>query len=124
MNHSRNLLELLIAIAIYMVVLIGSLKALNFIDIQWLKIVVSLTPMLPALAIAYVIIQQFKRFDELQQKIQLHALGMSFVGTSLITFSYGFLENVGFPKLTMFVIWPMMAVLWSIATAVGTWKYR
>ncbi|ENX32493.1 hypothetical protein F889_03475 [Acinetobacter colistiniresistens] len=124
MDHSRNLLQLLIAIAIYMVVLIGSLKSLNFIDIQWLKIIVSLMPMLPALVIAWVIIQQFKRFDELQQKIQLQALGMSFIGTSLITFSYGFLENVGFPKLTMFVIWPMMAVLWSIATAVGTWKYR
>ncbi|ENX17099.1 hypothetical protein F895_01034 [Acinetobacter sp. CIP 64.2] len=124
MNHSRNLLQLLIAISIYMVVLIGSLKSLNFIDIQWLKIVVSLTPMLPALVIAWVIIQQFKRFDELQQKIQLQALGMSFIGTSLITFSYGFLENVGFPKLTMFIIWPMMAMLWSIATIVGTWKYR
>ncbi|WP_343621531.1 hypothetical protein [Acinetobacter proteolyticus] len=124
MNHSRNLLQLLIAITIYVVVLIGSLKALNLIDTQWLRIVISLTPMLPAFVIAFVIIQQFKRFDELQQKIQLQALGISFIGTSLITFSYGFLENVGFPKLTMFIIWPMMAMLWSIATVVGTWKYR
>lgn len=124
MKNYRNLFELIAAIALYIVVLVGSLKALNFIEIQWLKIVVSLMPILPALMIALIIIKQFKRFDELQQKIQLQALGLAFVGTALISFSYGFLENVGFPKLTMFIIWLMMAILWSIATAVGTWKYR
>ncbi|WP_151717016.1 hypothetical protein [Acinetobacter sp. TUM15071] len=124
MKNYRNLFELIAAIALYIVVLVGSLKALNFIEIKWLKIVVSLMPILPALMIALIIIKQFKRFDELQQKIQLQALGLAFVGTALISFSYGFLENVGFPKLTMFIIWPMMAILWSIATAVGTWKYR
>ncbi|NIE98240.1 hypothetical protein F3J02_17425 [Acinetobacter sp. Tr-809] len=124
MKNYRNLFELIAAIALYIGVLVGSLKTLNFIEIQWLKIVVSLLPILPALMIALIIIKQFKRFDELQQKIQLQALAISFVGTSLITFSYGFLENVGFPKLTMFLVWPIMAMLWSIATAVGTWKYR
>ncbi|ENX44655.1 hypothetical protein [Acinetobacter sp. NIPH 2100] len=124
MKNFRNLFELIAAIALYVVVLIGSLKILNVVDTQWLKVIISLLPMLPAVMIALVIIKQFKHFDELQQKIQLQALAISFVGTSLITFSYGFLENVGFPKLTMFIIWPMMAMLWSIATAVGTWKYR
>jgi hypothetical protein len=108
MNKSRAVLELVLAITFYVVILIISLKALTHIENQSLKVLVSLLPVLPVILVIWVIIRQFIRFDELQRKIQLQALAISFLGTAFLTFSYGFLENIGFPKLTMFIVWPMM----------------
>ena len=60
----------------------------------------------------------------MQRKLQLEALAMAFAGTALITFGYGFLEGAGLPKLSMFVVWPIMAALWVIGVTVGRWRYR
>ncbi|EXD35565.1 MULTISPECIES: hypothetical protein [Acinetobacter] len=124
MNKSRAVLELVLAITFYVVILIISLKALTHIENQSLKVLVSLLPVLPVILVIWVIIRQFIRFDELQRKIQLQALAISFLGTAFLTFSYGFLENIGFPKLTMFIVWPMMGTFWSISTIIGSWYYN
>ncbi|WP_336175354.1 hypothetical protein [Acinetobacter ursingii] len=124
MNKSRAVLELVLAITFYVVILIISLKALTHIENQSLKVLVSLLPVLPVILVMWVIIRQFIRFDELQRKIQLQALAISFLGTAFLTFSYGFLENIGFPKLTMFIVWPMMGTFWSMSTIIGSWYYN
>lgn len=124
MNKSRAVLELVLAITFYVVILIISLKALTHIENQSLKVLVSLLPVLPDILVIWVIIRQFIRFDELQRKIQLQALAISFLGTAFLTFSYGFLENIGFPKLTMFIVWPMMGTFWSMSTIIGSWYYN
>ena len=124
MNKSRAVLELVLAITFYVVILIISLKALTHIENQSLKVLVSLLPVLPGILVIWVIIRQFIRFDELQRKIQLQALAISFLGTAFLTFSYGFLENIGFPKLTMFIVWPMMGTFWSMSTIIGSWYYN
>ncbi|MBK0063503.1 MULTISPECIES: hypothetical protein [unclassified Acinetobacter] len=124
MNKSRAVLELVLAITFYVVILIISLKALTHIENQSLKVLVSLLPVLPVILVFWVIIRQFIRFDELQRKIQLQALAISFLGTAFLTFSYGFLENIGFPKLTMFIVWPIMGTFWSMSTIIGTWYYN
>ena len=124
MNKSRAVLALVLAITFYVVILIISLKALTHIENQSLKVLVSLLPVLPVILVIWVIIRQFIRFDELQRKIQLQALAISFLGTAFLTFSYGFLENIGFPKLTMFIVWPMMGTFWSMSTIIGSWYYN
>ncbi|MFW1811194.1 hypothetical protein ACG9HX_07605 [Acinetobacter ursingii] len=124
MNKSRAVLELVLAITFYVVILIISLKALTHIENQSLKVLVSLLPVLPVILVIWIIIRQFIRFDELQRKIQLQALAISFLGTAFLTFSYGFLENIGFPKLTMFIVWPMMGTFWSMSTIIGSWYYN
>jgi len=124
MNKSRAVLELVLAITFYVVILIISLKALTHIENQSLKVLVSLLPVLPVILVIWVIIRQFIRFDELQCKIQLQALAISVLGTAFLTFSYGFLENIGFPKLTMFIVWPMMGTFWSMSTIIGSWYYN
>jgi hypothetical protein len=85
---------------------------------------IALLPMLPGCAICWAILRQLGRCDELQRRLQFEALAMSFAATALLTFSYGFLEGVGYPKMSMFVVWPMMAALWIIGVAIGTWRYR
>lgn len=90
----------------------------------WLRVFLSIAPMLPAVAICWIVFHTIIRLDEMQRKLQLEALSLAFAGTALITFGYGFLEGIGLPRLSMFVVWPLMAVLWVAGLVVGRIRYR
>lgn len=121
----RYLFELLLAFAGYGVVLAASLTWLGRgIDHPALRLIVTLAPMLPAIAIVWVIVREIRRRDELYLKLQFEALVIAFVGTALLTFSYGFLENIGYPQLSMFAVWPLMSTLWALALFACHWRYR
>ena len=88
------------------------------------RTVVALLPMVPAAGIVFVVLRQLRRMDELQRRLQVEALALAFAGTAILTFSYGFLELVGFPRLPMFSVWPVMASLWLLGTFLGQRRYR
>ncbi|MBP5096774.1 hypothetical protein QF008_001525 [Pseudomonas protegens] len=88
------------------------------------KIALALVPVVPMVAMALAVVRQLRRMDELARRIQLEALGLSFVCTALITFSYGFLETAGLPRLSMFYVWPVMGLVWALATVAGVRRYR
>ena len=50
-------------------------------------------------------------------------LGLSIAATALLSFGYGFLEGLGYPRLSMFGVWPLMAVLWLIGLALAGRRY-
>lgn len=87
-------------------------------------IAIALMPVPFLFFIAAAVVSELRRMDELGQRIQLEALGMAFVGSALITFSYGFLETVGFPRLSMFYVWPLMGSLWALGCVLGVRRYR
>tara|TARA_R110002012_G_scaffold234226_1_gene407770 strand:+ start:435 stop:800 length:366 start_codon:yes stop_codon:yes gene_type:complete len=118
----RYLLELSASLMAYLLVLIYSLTLLNN-QVAW-PILVSLMPVVPALGVCWVIVRGVRRMDELQRKIHFEAMVIAFAAVALLTFSYGFLENVGFPKMTMFVVWPLMATFWVIGTIISSLRYR
>lgn len=89
-----------------------------------LGLLLALSPMLPALVILWAIVRAIRGLDEMQRKLQFEALVLAFAGTALITFSYGFLEGMGLPRLSMFAVWPLMAGLWVIGTLLGRLRYR
>jgi hypothetical protein len=62
--------------------------------------------------------------NELQQRIQLEALGFSFGATAILTFTYGFLQNVGFSDLNWTWVVPLMIGLWGIGQIVAGRRYR
>ena len=68
--------------------------------------------------------EQFARLDDLQARIQLLAFGSSLGATALLTFGYGFFEGVGLPHLAPAYVLPLMAILWGLATAFFTWRYK
>jgi len=84
---------------------------------------VAVAPMLPAAGVCWAILRQLRRIDEFQRRLQLEALSMAFAGTAFLTFGYGFLENVGYPPASMFVVWPIMAVLWVVSLFVCRRRY-
>ena len=91
---------------------------------ETLGILIALIPMVPGFFICGVVVNHIRHMDEMQRKLQFEALALSFAGTALITFSYGFLEGLGYPRMSMFVVWPLMAALWVVGVTIGTLRYR
>ena len=125
MQSKQYLKELAATLAIYGAVLSGSIELLTHVDVArpW-RDLVALSPMLPAAAMAWVILRELRRMDELQRRIQLEALGFSFAGTAILTFSYGFLEGLGYPRLSMFAVWPILAGLWIVGLVLARRRYQ
>ena len=84
---------------------------------------VAVSPMIPLAFIARATLQQLARLDELQRRIQLDALALTVLATALLTLTYGFLEKVGFPHISVLWIWPWMAAIWGITTLVAKRRY-
>jgi hypothetical protein len=122
---TRYTKELLAALAVYAVLVVGSIRWLQHVEMPspW-RDVVALSPMLAGAALVWVILRELRRMDELQLRIQLEALGFAFAGTALVTFSYGFLEGLGYARLSMFMVWPLMAVLQIIGLLLARRRYR
>ena len=121
----RYVKEFLIAMSTYVIVLILSISILNRIELPkvW-QIVISLAPALPVAFVILVLMRLLIDSDELQQRVQLLATSFAAAVTGLITFSYGFLENVGFPRFPTFAVLPMLFVLWGIGLAYFTRRYE
>ena len=125
MTNRQYLKELTATLLVYGAMLFGSIELLTHVQIArpW-RDLVALSPMLPAAATAWVILRELRRMDELQRRIQLEALGFSFAGTAILTFSYGFLEGLGYPRLSMFTVWPLLAVLWIVGLVLARRRYQ
>lgn len=85
---------------------------------------VSLLPVVPAIMATVAVIRQLARFDELQQRIQFVSFAISFAIVGLGTFTYGFLENAGYPHIPYVWIFPFMIAVWGIVTFVVARVYK
>jgi len=127
MEHAprRYFLELPAALLLYSLLLVGSLTGLRTLHSEGiLAWVLALLPTIGIAACAWVILRQLRRLDELQRRVQLEALGLSFAGTAFGSLAWGFAENAGAPALPTFAIWPVMAVLWVIGGFIARRRYR
>jgi hypothetical protein len=125
MKSKQYVIELSATLAVYIAMLVGSILLLTHVDVArpW-RDLVALSPMIPAATMAWIILRELRRMDELQRRIQLEALGFSFAATAILTFSYGFLEGLGYPKLSMFTVWPILATLWAVGLAMARRRYQ
>jgi hypothetical protein len=89
-----------------------------------LKLAINLVPMIGAVAAAWAIMRGLWRMDEMQRRIQLDAIAMSFLGTALVTFGWGFAEGGGAPPLRAFAVWPIMGTLWVFGLVIAHRRYR
>lgn len=113
------------AMIAYIIIVVISLRILGAgIESQTLRALISISPIIPLIAVCWTILRNIRRSDELQRAIQVEALAIALAGTAILTMGYGFLENVGYPRLTMFVVWPVIAVLWTISLFISTQRYK
>jgi hypothetical protein len=119
MQGWRYATELGTGIMAYCALLVASILVLRHgVGSDALRDAVAVTPMLGGAAVCWAILRQLRRMDEMWRRVHLDALALAFTGTAFISFTYGFLEGVGFPRLSMFVVWPIMATLWVAGCAV------
>ncbi len=117
--------EFFISMTFYVILLIASITFIeNFSLPQTIKIIVVLIPVIPIIFVIIAIMRALQDSDELQQKVQLNAITFSAITTGLITFSYGFLENIGFPSFPTIWILPIMFFLWGISLGYFWRKYQ
>jgi hypothetical protein len=84
----------------------------------------ALAPVVPAALAMWAYVRALGRMDELQRRIQLEALALACGGTGLLTFSYGFLEDVGFPHVSLIWVLPLLIALWGVGVAAASRKYN
>ena len=129
MNQSqigkRYLREFTVSMIAYVIILIGSVYAIQNIPMpQSLKIIVAVLPAVPVVFVIIAILRLLRDSDELQQRLHLLAITFAAVLTGFITFTYGFLENLGFPPFPTIWILPMMFALWGLGLGYFTRRYQ
>jgi hypothetical protein len=117
--------EFLLAMGAYVIAVIVSVTLINISpNGAWWRIPLALLPIVPALFALGAYMRFFSRIDELQRRIQSEALAFGFASAGILTFSYGFLENVGFPHLSWIFVFPLMIAMWGIGTAIASRRYQ
>jgi hypothetical protein len=80
--------------------------------------------MLPFLLAVRAIVRQIRRSDEFMRKTMVEHIAITAAVTAGWTFTYGFLENAGYPRLSMFTVWPAMGATWLILGIVENVRHR
>ena len=120
----RYFKELGFSMALYAVLLAGALWLSLDMQPGALRTVVLLTPMLAFLLALRAVVRAVRQSDEFIRKTTLEHLAIAAAVTAGVTFTYGVLEIAGFPKLSMFVVWPLMGGVWALTTIVDTLRHR
>jgi len=117
--------EFTISMAAYTLILVASIYALKNIEMsQPLKIIVALAPVVPVIFVLIAVMRSIRDSDELQQRVHVLATTFAAALTGLITFTYGFLENIGFPKFPTLFILPLIIALWGVSFAWFSKRYQ
>ena len=74
----------------------------------------ALIPILPALGMLWAIVRHFQRMDEYLRIWSLENVAIAGAMTASFSITYGFMEGVGYPRLSMFVIWGIFMGGWGV----------
>ena len=124
LNTKKYFIEFGLSMVLYTIAIFFSISFLaNNPDTPW-RIWISVLPVLPAILATIAFIRALNKLDELQQKIQLTSFAISFAAVGLATFTYGFLENVGFPHIPYVWVFPFMIATWGTTIFIVARVYK
>jgi hypothetical protein len=109
----RYQLEMGAALVGYMVVLCAALTYGRPMPPGALRTALLIAPVIPTGFFIWVIARQFRRMDEFVRQRSLEGLAVAAAVTAGLSLTYGFLEGAGFPRLSMFWVWPVMGFVWG-----------
>jgi hypothetical protein len=110
--------ELGISILIYTITLFASIYIAKPMENSLLRTLIVLTPTIPAFGAFWAIIRHFRRMDEYMRIWLLEVIALAGGITAFFSFSYGFLEGMGYPKLSGFIIYVIFMGSWCVITLV------
>ena len=120
---NRYVIEFGGAMLAYVVLLPLSIFAYRAVDQDVLRAMVAVVPVVPTLLGLAAILRAVRRMDELERRIHFEAVAFAFAATALLTFTYGLLENVDFPRISLTWILPLMVALWGLGQALARRRY-
>lgn len=88
-----------------------------------LPVVLAVLPILPVVYFARAILVFSQSWDELQRRIAFEAGVVALIVVGLGTFTYGFLEGVGFPRLDTIWIMPLLIASQGVAQLIVARRY-
>ncbi len=112
------------AFAIYCVMLVATIKFGRPMPEGTTRTLVMLTPMIGFLAMVWAIGRHLMRVDEYVRKFTLENIAIAAAVTAGVTFTYGFMETAGYPRLSMFTVWCVLCGTWGVASLVRAWTNR
>ncbi|HET7923167.1 MAG TPA: hypothetical protein VFM15_10480 [Gammaproteobacteria bacterium] len=122
--NRRHQLEVLVGVAAYTLVLVLSIELLKQGITGLGRVLLALSPMLPAAFIVWSVFRNITRLDELQRRIQTESLALAAAGTAFLGLTYTFLEgSAGFPRLGAWWAWASVGLIWAIARLVLRRRY-
>ena len=113
--------ELFGSLFIYVIVLFSVIWFVKGMPNGTTKTLLALLPVIPVLGALWAIVRHFKRMDEYIRVWTLEVIAIAGGITAIFGITYGFLEGVGFPKLSMFVIWGVFMGSWAIMSCARKW---
>lgn len=113
--------ELMGSFTLYGVVLFGSIYLAKTMEPGTARTLVVLTPMIPLGLAIWAVARHFRRMDEFVRLQSLESCAIAAAVTAGWTLTYGFLEGVGYPKLSMGWVWIVMGVVWGVVACVRSW---
>lgn len=124
----RYIREFFPAMAGYMVLLPVSILLLKHLSMPVpFKVLVVLLPALPVLLVMRAMTRLLRGLDELQQQIQLQAMGLTCAIVGAGTFALGLLQGAELiPVFRGQIVWvlPATFVVWGVVVAIISHRYR
>ena len=120
----RNLLDVLLPMAVYAAVLLPSCHFLKtHPDSRW-RVPVAVAPVLPIAFIVVASIRRVREMDELAQRKYLEAGAFAYPAMIVLSITYGFLQNVGMPAVNWMYVGVWMFVLFGLGQMLAWLRYR
>lgn len=104
------------AMFVYMLLLVAANKLGGPMADGLARTLALASPMIGVLLVIWAIARHFRRVDEFIRLYTLENMAIAAAVTSGLTFTYGFLENAGYPMLSMFIVLPVMFGVWGLVT--------
>ena len=115
---------LLLPLVFYIGLLLFSVSWLGDNPASPWRFPVALLPMIPGVLIALGVVRAIMKLDELERKILLEGMAISFTCTLILVLSMGLLGMAGFAQLNGVYIGAVMALLWLGGKLWATRKYE
>jgi heme/copper-type cytochrome/quinol oxidase subunit 4 len=119
-----GVMQLLGALLLYVMILALYLLAMLLDPGGSWKAVIALAHLLAALCVVFSFLRYFMHLDELQRRMQADALSFALAGTILLVIAYGFLDIIGFPRLSWGYLFPVVVALWFAGTWMADRRYE
>ena len=113
-DRPRLILVLRCTLLVYLLVIIGVVQWLGAHPESPLRILVAGLPLIPLCAGAWIAVKLFVRSDERVQRIQVEAMAFAFIVGAPLVLTYGMLEMAGFPRISAWWFWLVLALAWAV----------